>query len=614
MANFFFWFFPFSSSSQARSAAGEEKETGLAREGEMREKVSVSHHFFSEKKELKRRQSTKKKETFRWSLATSPGRSVLLMALRMTTRVRIAAAWRPSSSAAASSLAARPRLMSTLTTTAALAADSTTSSASPPPPPPPSLSPRPLCWHRRRAAWGHHGSVAARAASITPSSSSSSSSLPSPFAGSWSSPFSSSSPSSTSPSACSPRLSAEETAAAARLARVAGLAYSSPSELPVLLKEAGYELVEDLGESFFSRAFVCDDVGRGEGGSESGSKRIKSRVIAFRGLAWAGTKKSDPIRLMQALAKVWPVDLVDKKTESSSSSSPSPLSPSLSPSPSPSSSPPPPPGPLLHAHAGVAELAAECARLVRRLVRETPPMTPITMTGHSLGGALALATAVLLSAEGEVGCGPEGDTASSSSCRRPVRVVTFGAPPSFAPASGDGDLNAALARLLGPGQSRGRDGEGDGKISSVTSFFAEGDPVPRWLLSSDPSFAVAASFPPLAAALAARAWLFGPSAPLSTGRFLFEPAGECYLVSWSPRSGHSVVPLPRGGAAASAALAAAAPDSAAAVASAAARAVGEARDSGGNVRRAIGFLLDHAHASYADDLKAAAKQARRGEK
>ena len=477
-------------------------------------------------------------------------------------------------------------------TTATAAASTSSPSSSPSPPP----RPAPLWAHRRRAvaSWrrgGGGGNVAARAASIDP------------FSSSALSPSSSSSSSLSS----SPRLSAEEIAAAARLARVAGLAYSSPAELPVLLREAGHELVEDLGESFFSRVFVCDDVGGRAGGGGG-------RVIAFRGLAWAGTKKSDPIRLGQALAKVWPVELVagsERQSSSASSSS--------------SSSSPPPPAPLLHAHAGVAELAAECARLVRRLVRETPPMTPITLTGHSLGGALATATAVLLASEGEVGCsGPEG-APPAPSCRRPVRVVTFGAPPSFAPASGDGDLNAVLARLLGPGR-RSRAAAGDGRsassapssasaapVSSVTSFFAEGDPVPRWLLSSDPTFAAAASFPPLAAALAARSWLLGPSAPLTTTRFLFEPAGECYLLSWSPSAGHRVGPLPRGGPAASAALAAAAPDSAAAVASAAARAAGEAADSLGNVRRAIGFLLDHAHASYADDLKAAAKQARRRE-
>ena len=409
----------------------------------------------------------------------------------------------------------------------------------------------------------------------------------------------------------------------------------------MLLRETGHELVEDLGESFFSRVFVCDDVRGGGGGGGGGASGPGARVIAFRGLAWAGTTKSDPVRLGRALAQVWPVALAARGGGRRGGPSPSrrprrppPPPPSSSASPPPPSSasalasppppPPPPPVPLLHAHAGVAQLAAECARLVRRLVRETPPMTPITLTGHSLGGALALATAALLAAEGEVGCGgvlpePEGGGGGGGaprSCRRPVRVVTFGAPPSFAPASGDGDLNAALARLLGPGGRRG--GGGDGKpppppVSAVTSFFAEGDPVPRWLLSSDPTFAAAARFPPLAAALAARSWLFGPSAPLTTGRFLFEPAGECYLLSWSPSGGHGVVPLPRGGAAASAALAAAAPDSAAAVASAAARAAGEAAESAGNVRRAIGFLLDHAHASYADDLKAAAKQARRRE-
>ena len=489
------------------------------------------------------------------------------------------------------------------------AAMASTSSPSSSPSSPPLRRPPPPLWttHRRRA-------VATRAVSIDSASSSPSpspSSLPSPFAASWSSSFFSSAAASQPPpssfsSSSSPRLSAEEIAAAARLARVAGLAYSSPLELPVLLRETGHELVEDLGESFFSRVFVCDDVRNGRGG----------RVIAFRGLAWAGTKKSDPIRLGQALAKVWPVELVDKKSEKQgpSSSSAAPL-PSSAASASSSASSSSPPAPLLHAHAGVAELAAECARLVRRLVRETPATTPITLTGHSLGGALALATAALLAAEGEVGCRPEGEEASPRSCRRPVRVVTFGAPPSFAPASGDGDLNAALARLLGPGTSGAAAGKKPEQLplSSVTSFFAEGDPVPRWLLSSDPTFAAAASFPPLAAALAARSWLLGPSAPLTTGRFLFEPAGECYLLSWSPSGGHVVVPLPRGGSAASAALAAAAPDSAAAVASAAARAAGEAASSAGNVRRAIGFLLDHAHASYADDLKAAAKQARRRE-
>ena len=68
----------------------------------------------------------------------------------------------------------------------------------------------------------------------------------------------------------------------------------------------------------------------------------------------------------------------------------------------------------------------------------------------------------------------------------------------------------------------------------------ENDPVPRALLSVDPTFTALKQSRPGAALLQLRHWLLGPGVPLTPERFLADNVGDVHLIKWSPDSGHKV--------------------------------------------------------------------------
>lgn len=74
----------------------------------------------------------------------------------------------------------------------------------------------------------------------------------------------------------------------------------------------------------------------------------------------------------------------------------------------------------------------------------------------------------------------------------------------------------------------------------MRSFVLENDPVPRALLSIDPTFTALKNSRPGAALLQLRHWLLGPGVPLTPDRFLADNIGEVNLLRWTPDSGHKV--------------------------------------------------------------------------
>ena len=75
---------------------------------------------------------------------------------------------------------------------------------------------------------------------------------------------------------------------------------------------------------------------------------------------------------------------------------------------------------------------------------------------------------------------------------------------------------------------------------SMRSFVLENDPVPRALLSIDPTFTALKNSAPGSALLRLRHWLLGPGVPLTPDRFLADNVGEVNLLRWTPDSGHKV--------------------------------------------------------------------------
>ena len=79
---------------------------------------------------------------------------------------------------------------------------------------------------------------------------------------------------------------------------------------------------------------------------------------------------------------------------------------------------------------------------------------------------------------------------------------------------------------------------------AVRSFVLDNDPVPRAMLSVDPTFALQKATAPLSWLLEARRRLLGDGAALTPERFLYENVGEVYLIRWSPEAGQNVGALP----------------------------------------------------------------------
>lgn len=69
---------------------------------------------------------------------------------------------------------------------------------------------------------------------------------------------------------------------------------------------------------------------------------------------------------------------------------------------------------------------------------------------------------------------------------------------------------------------------------SVKNFVLENDPVPRALLSVDPTFELLKGWGAVKGLLQLRELLAGAGSPLSSSRFLFESVGQVHLIKWTP--------------------------------------------------------------------------------
>ena len=76
--------------------------------------------------------------------------------------------------------------------------------------------------------------------------------------------------------------------------------------------------------------------------------------------------------------------------------------------------------------------------------------------------------------------------------------------------------------------------------SAIRNYVLENDPVPRALLSIDPTFTALKQNRAGAAFLQLRQWLVGPTA-LTPDRFLADNVGEVHLLKWSAEHGHQVI-------------------------------------------------------------------------
>jgi hypothetical protein len=77
---------------------------------------------------------------------------------------------------------------------------------------------------------------------------------------------------------------------------------------------------------------------------------------------------------------------------------------------------------------------------------------------------------------------------------------------------------------------------------ALQSFVLENDPVPRALLSVDPTFTAFKQTGLGAALLQLRHFFLGPGVPLTPERFLADNVGQVNLIRWTPETGHKVSP------------------------------------------------------------------------
>jgi len=77
---------------------------------------------------------------------------------------------------------------------------------------------------------------------------------------------------------------------------------------------------------------------------------------------------------------------------------------------------------------------------------------------------------------------------------------------------------------------------------SLQSFVLENDPVPRALLSVDPTFTAFKQSRLGSALLKLRHSFLGPGVPLTPERFLADNVGQVNLIRWTPETGHKVPP------------------------------------------------------------------------
>ncbi|DBA99807.1 TPA: hypothetical protein ACH3X3_012346 [Trebouxia sp. C0006] len=378
------------------------------------------------------------------------------------------------------------------------------------------------------------------------------------------------------------QLSAKEVHFAAKLARLSGLCYGQPDRLAARLQAEGMQ-VQAQGQTSFTRWFVATgslnqplaapsqlahagvpdrrttaaeahlDSSSNSDAEEhqTPSARVTPAhidatsnmpsqsehcVILMRGVVWR-SEEVEVMKLWQNLLRFWPVTFADSLVQ---------------------------PQGALQAHGGMADMAQELYKQLECHIQQAKTAgQTICFGGHSLGGALA--TLVCCHALLQLRLDPQ-----------QVQCVTFGSPPVLAHRDGK-DGNAILQMLGLPS-------------AGLRSYVLDSDPIPRAMLSIDPTFSFFKEWPAVKGLLQMRQWFMGQtSAPLvNPARFLYDNVGEVFLIKWTVGQGHKVQQL--------------AP---AQIEEQLKLAVGQLMS---RPPAAMQALLDHSHDSYAKDLEAAAKQ------
>ncbi|GAB4818785.1 hypothetical protein N2152v2_005831 [Parachlorella kessleri] len=324
----------------------------------------------------------------------------------------------------------------------------------------------------------------------------------------------------------------------ANLAHLSGLCYLPPPQLQPKLETLGLTLVAE-GRTHFTRWYVADRIPGSPGGEavtpsaagaapdsaatgqalptarssgggaaaatsewaaagavRNGSSRTVAqaappqpgRYVFMRGVSWSSAG-SDRTKLWSDLVRCWPTPFQEQFTR---------------------------PAGALVAHSGVAEMATDLWQDLEAFIARAPG--DVHFAGHSLGGSLSL----LLTVMSHLRLGMPGQR---------MTATTFGSPPVLSLRRGeDGD---AILEALGMAPS------------SVRNYVLDNDPVPRALLSVDPTFEALKAWMPVKSLLELRERLLGPGAVLSTSRFLYHTVGPVYLIRWLGQEGggHSVLPL-----------------------------------------------------------------------
>lgn len=336
--------------------------------------------------------------------------------------------------------------------------------------------------------------------------------------------------------------------AAAHFACLSGLAYRNDIELAQQLARKQLSLVA-AGETTFTRWFVA------EGALPSNDPTIpRTRALLLRGVDWRGARATgSTTSLWQSLSRCWPVPLLPTLTR--------------------------PPEALL-CHAGVADMAqslwddvgcycsgdtgvvyAGYGCLSTALAHCVYPWytTPPHKYRHSLGGALAVVLAII---------------ARLTLDAPPPQCYTFGSPPVVTHSNAVASNDAALRALGLP-------------PAALQHYVLDQDPVPRAMLSVDPTLSVLKQLVGLQPLLDAQRSMFGGT----PARFLMDlPMGEVYLLKLDQQRVHRL-----GGDEAAQALEMPVAEMMAAPA------------------KAIKALLDHSHSAYTQELRAAARLVQRRE-
>ncbi|CAL5225467.1 g8288 [Coccomyxa viridis] len=346
---------------------------------------------------------------------------------------------------------------------------------------------------------------------------------------------------------------------AAKMARLSGFTYRPVEDLSDWLSKEGLQLVA-RGQTHFTRWFVADGradgleeastsgrelkggaarIGRPEelfGSSQKRKRPARHRVIMLRGVAWRAGEFN--ARLWQDMIKFLPASFEGNLTQ---------------------------PRNALVAHSGMSDMAQMLFHELRPfLVEAQAANLPVTLGGHSLGGAFALL--MLCMARVRLDYDPNA-----------IKCYAFGAPPVLSLSEKTAAQNCMSLLNLPPG--------------TVRSFVLDNDPVPRAMLSVDPTFAMLKQSAPMSWVLEARRAFLGSNVSFTPEKFLYENVGDVYLIKWTAESGQKVIPL------------------------APAEMDDQLRLAVEELFKApvklIQALLDHSHGSYSQELYAAARQLER---